>query len=107
MWVTDLRHCLDASGALPDLPGPALSLALFQGSIVAWVTSHSADSSKRTNVTCRRRPKGRQCPGEIEAEIADSDATVTWACPVCGDGGLISGWQSTRWDRRRGGLGSR
>ncbi len=39
-WITDLRHFLDESGELPeDLPGPALKLALFQGSIVSWMTA--------------------------------------------------------------------
>jgi hypothetical protein len=40
-WVADMRHYLDDEGTLSDrLPGPALNLALFLGSIVGWVTSH-------------------------------------------------------------------
>lgn len=40
-----MRHCLDdKTGDLPDrLPPPALNLALFFGSIVAWVTDHLPD----------------------------------------------------------------
>jgi hypothetical protein len=38
-WVTDMRHYLDEAGPIGDMPGPALSLALFLGAIVAWVTS--------------------------------------------------------------------
>jgi len=38
--VTDMRDCLDASGAIPEsLPGPALNPALFREAIVAWATS--------------------------------------------------------------------
>ena len=38
-WVVDMRHYLDEeTGDLPDgLPTPVLNLALFFGSIVAWV----------------------------------------------------------------------
>ena len=41
-WVVDMRHYLDEeTGDLPDgLPTPVLNLALFFGSIVAWVTDH-------------------------------------------------------------------
>lgn len=41
-WVVDMRHYLDEeTGNLPDgLPTPVLNLALFFGSIVAWVTDH-------------------------------------------------------------------
>ena len=52
-WITDLRHYLDHRGAMANLPGPALSLALFLGSIVAWVTSRRSPADQRTNVPCR------------------------------------------------------
>ena len=100
-WITDMRHFLDESGGLPDLPGQALSLALFQGSIVAWMTSRSVQASERTNVYCRRRPRGRRCVGEIDAQF-DGRRSVAWRCPVCGDRGTISGWQHTPWDRLHG-----
>jgi hypothetical protein len=100
-WVTDMRHFLDESGVLARMPGPALNLATFQGAISAWVTSPAGRVSNRTNVTCRRRPSGRRCLGEIVAELVDGDQTVDWCCPVCGDNGVIRGWQDTQWDRRR------
>jgi hypothetical protein len=105
-WITDMRHYLDASGELPDLPGPALNLALFQGSIVAWVSSRSAQGAERTNVNCRRRPGGQRCPGEIHASMDGGGGAVDWVCPACGDGGVIRGWQDTRWDRRAKRAGS-
>jgi hypothetical protein len=56
-----MRHYLDEeTGDLPDgLPTPALNLALYFGSIVAWVTDHLPDGDWHTNVPCRRSP-GRQ-----------------------------------------------
>lgn len=61
-WVVNAGHHLDEeTGDLPDgLPTPVLNLALFFGSIVAWVTDHLADGDEHTNV-----PVG-------EARVADA-----------------------------------
>lgn len=102
-WITDMRHFLDESGAMPEMPGPALSLALFLGAIVAWVTSGRMAADERTNVPCRRIPGRRRCRGVIEAALAADGETVLWRCPVCGDNGKTRGWEETPWDRRGGG----
>lgn len=99
-WITDLRHYLTPDGSLPELPGPVLGFALFLGSIVAWVTSHPAPGHTRTNVPCRRRPGRRRCVAEIVARLRLDGETIAWQCPLCGDHGLIYGWQGTWWDRR-------
>jgi hypothetical protein len=99
-WVTDMRHYLDEEGHLADLPGPALNLALFQGSIVSWVTSRASKNDVRTNVYCRRRPGRQRCQGEILASVDDASIAVVWECPFCGDNGYIAGWEGTEWDRR-------
>ncbi|HEY3383532.1 MAG TPA: hypothetical protein VGK32_17340 [Vicinamibacterales bacterium] len=101
-WITDLTHFLDEHGSFPaNIPGPALNLALFLASIVAWVTSHPPDEYDETNVTCRRSPSRKRCLGTIVARLDDGEA-VEWGCPVCGDNGVIRGWESTPWDRRDG-----
>ncbi len=101
MWVTDMRHCLDASGAIPeDLPGPALNLTLFLGAVVAWVTSGRSADDPLTNVPCRRSPGRRRCPGEILASFEADGSTIVWHCPACGDNGVTRGWEGTPWDRR-------
>lgn len=102
-WITDMRHYLDGDGllAVADLPGPALNLALFQGSIVAWITSAAGRNNPRTNVYCRRSPCRQRCPGEIHAVLEEGPDRILWECPICGDKGLITGWEGTEWDRRR------
>jgi len=55
-YVTDLRHYLDDSEDLADLPGPALNLAMILTSIVAWATDHEPEDVLPTNVWCWRRP---------------------------------------------------
>ena len=51
-WVVDMRHYLDEeTGDLPDrLPTPVLNLALFFGSIIAWVTDHLPQGDWHTSV---------------------------------------------------------
>ena len=102
-WVTDMRHFLNEFGELPEeMPSPALKLALYQGSIVAWMTGTNCLNGResRTNVNCRRSPNRRPCPGEIVAAFEATSEAIAWACPLCGDNGRISGWEGTAWDRR-------
>lgn len=100
-FVTDLRHFLDDDGVLPEeIPGPALTLALFFGSIVGWVTSHHLGWHELTNVPCRRSPARRRCLGTVHARLEPDGETITWHCPICRDNGTIRGWEGTLWDRR-------
>jgi len=106
-WITDLRHYLDENGDLPaGMRAPAAHMALFQGAIVAWVTSRSSAVPSRTNVPCRRRAGKPLCTAEMVAGLDPGDESILWECPACGDRGRISGWQGTRWDRRRPPRGS-
>ena len=102
-WITDMRHFLDEAGSFPaNMPGPALNLALFLGAIVAWVTRQGRGPFEETNVGCRRSPGRRRCLGDILARFSEDAAAIDWHCPICGDNGVIRGWESTRWDRTAG-----
>jgi len=100
-WVTDIRHYLDETGDFPELPTPALNIALHLASIIGWVTSRRVSDVERTNVFCRRSPNRERCPGEIQARFEENGQTIRWRCPLCGDNGYITGWEGSRWDRRR------
>ncbi len=101
-WITDMRHYLDENDDLPPgMPAAAAHLALFQGAIVAWVTSRSASAGESTNVPCHRRAGKPLCTAEVQAWLRPEDAAIAWECPACGDQGVIHGWPGTRWDRRR------
>ena len=100
-WVVDLRHYLDAeTDDLADMPGPALNVAMFMTSLVAWVTDHFAAGDPHTNVWCIRRPGRKRCLGEIMAEMRPDSLEILWHCPWCGENGVIRGWEHTLWDRR-------
>ena len=102
-WVVDMRHYLDEeTGDLPDLfATPVLNLALFFGSIVAWVTGHLPQGDWHTDVPCRRSPGRRRCLGGIMAEFDRTSGHIVWQCPVCTDHGLINGWEDTLWNGAR------
>lgn len=105
-WIADLRHYLEDGAIGSDMPRPALHIALYLGSIVAWMTSReSAGVVQQTNVPCRRSPGRRRCVTEIEANFEDHRATIRWRCPKCGDNGYIHGWQGTPWDRSKAAKG--
>jgi len=100
-WVVDMQHYLDEeTGDFPEhLPSRILNLALFFGSIVAWVTDHLPEGDWHTNVPCRRSPGRRRCLGEIIAELNRTSGYIEWRCTVCGDYGMIHGWEDTLWNR--------
>jgi hypothetical protein len=83
-----------------SIPEPSLNLAVYLGAIVAWVTDHAADPDPHTNVPCRRSPGRRRCRGEIFAELDATSKEIVWQCPLCGDRGVVYGWEGTFWDRR-------
>ena len=97
-WVVDIRHYLDEeTDDIPDQAPPRIvNLALFFGSIVAWVTDHLP---QHTNVSCRRSPGRKRCRGEITAELNRGSGYIEWRCTICGDNGMILGWEHTLWDR--------
>jgi hypothetical protein len=102
-YVIDLRHYLDETGDLADMPGPALNLAMVFAPIVAWATAHATDDDlPTTNVWCWRRPGRRRCRGELLAELRRDSAEIFWQCPMCGVNGVIRGWKHSLWDRRSG-----
>ena len=37
----------------------------------------------------------------IESELHPNGNQLRWWCPICGDNGLISNWEGTRWDPAR------
>lgn len=99
--ITNLQHFLDEDGNIPEnIPGPALNLALFLGSIAGWVTSYEVSRDERTNVPCRHSRGRRRCVGTIYAWLDPDGSTIVWECPVCHEGGTIRGWEGTAWDRR-------
>ena len=92
MYITDLTHFLDKSGAIGPVKGPARTMAQFHVDAVA----HASDSTSETLLA----PKWFKCKkGVVEAVLAQDNAVV-WVCPRCRIDGRISNWQGSLWDLR-------
>ena len=92
MYITDLTHFLDKSGAIGPVKDPARAMAQFHVDAVA----HASDSTAETLPA----PKCFKCKkGVVEAVLAQDDAVV-WVCPKCRIEGRISNWQGSLWDLR-------
>jgi len=98
-WIVNMTDYLDDTRGIAEIPGRARRVADHFGMIVAAISTMTPERVVRTRVKCRRRPGRRPCAGRIQAVI-NADARIRWQCPICGDNGLISGWQSTPWDMR-------
>ncbi len=93
----DLRHFLD----LPDgAPGPARRLATQLGDLVRVATAAAPGPAWTSALPCRRRPGHRACPGQMTVARPDREAPILFECNVCGDGGVIDGWQDSPYDCR-------
>ena len=95
-WIVDLKHFLDSSGSLADLPAPARRLAEYFTTLVVDATSNQVGKKP---VRCRRRPRRKPCSGIVQASISfDEEDRIDWRCPSCSDNGIIRGWTGSVWD---------
>lgn len=97
-WIADLRHYLNEQGALGIKSGPGLRLAEHMTVIVQETTGDPDGDDLHPKVPCRRRPNRKPCDGEIASFIDPDVQQIVWLCPICGDNGMISGWEGTLWD---------
>lgn len=92
VYVVDLRHWLDEHGQL----APNARLGPFMAAIVESATA--AVENGLTVNPCRKSTARSGCPGCVA--IWRRQDVIEWACNVCLDAGVISGWQGTTWDLR-------
>jgi len=97
VFVSDLRHFLDMPD---DAPGPAVRMARQLGLIVRAATARQAGRPWVCGVSCKRRPNHRACLGRIAVFRTDVPASIEWRCAVCGDEGIVSGWERSPFDLR-------
>jgi hypothetical protein len=70
-------------------------MAHHLGLIVNAATARGPGASWVSAVGCIHRPNRKPCPGQIGIRRSDVPASVRWKCIVCGDEGVISGWEGT------------
>jgi len=93
-WIVDLRHFLTSAGTLAELPSRARMLAEYWTAIVA----QGSNFAEPITLRCRRRLGRRACSGTLDICPDPDSFAMLWCCPVCGDNGVISGWEGSFWD---------
>jgi hypothetical protein len=92
MYITDLTHFLDSSGAIGPVKGPARAMAQFHVDVVAHASDRTADALPA--------PRCFKCKKSLVAAVPAHDGAITWVCPACRTDGRISNWQGSLWDLR-------
>ncbi len=93
--VSDLSQ-LQATEAAPA--SRAGKLARVLGEIVSAGSLLQGGELQLSALACRRRPNRRPCPGKLRIHRHPETDDLHWTCPTCGDAGVITRWQRTRWD---------
>lgn len=96
MWVIDIRHLLNESEDGPAVPQLKRKVEKLK-EIIVFATSKETNYTDESNVKCGRRPGRKPCPGYLTIEMTDEDE-IYWICPVCGDEGVVSGWNDLFWN---------
>jgi len=90
-----MQHFLDETGNIPkQIPKEGRELANFLALIVDETTKSMPLILTSTEIRCFN--KG--CHGLIKSSVSRAKAEIHWHCNVCGNEGVISNWQGTRWD---------
>lgn len=100
MMVTNIRHFLDENGEVPALPPEARNLLRFLSSVVVAASTAYGTPVALAEVECIGTEDGEVCGGEAEVWVDANDNRIGWECLECGNEGIISDWEGTRWDKR-------
>ena len=92
MYITDLTHDLDKSGAIGPVKGPARAMAEFHVNVVA----HASDAT----ANALPAPRCFKCKKSAVEAVRAQDEAIVWACPRYRIEGRISNWQGSLWDLR-------
>ena len=98
MYVTDMRHFAGLDEMVGPQFAPAKRFAAYLGGVVSAATAHLPGEAIATALACHRRPGRKPCPGRLLVRRAEAPARIEWACPACGEEGVISGWEGSPWD---------
>ena len=97
MWVINIQHWIDETktvAAVPQLRQKVKKLA----EIITYATSLAAGMHTDSIPKCWRRPKRKPCKGILDIHLGESTNQIHWYCEICGDEGVVTGWEGLIWD---------
>ena len=97
MWVINIQHWLDETMNGPAVPQLNLKVKKLS-EIITYATSVATGIPTGSIPQCWRRPKRKPCKSELDIELYQASGQIHWRCRICGDEGVISGWEGLIWD---------
>jgi hypothetical protein len=97
MWVINIQHWLNETKSGPAVPQLRLKVKMLS-EIITYATSVAAGIPMESIPNCWRRPKRKPCKGELNIDLDLNSGQIQWRCEVCGDEGVVSGWEGLIWD---------
>jgi hypothetical protein len=97
MWVINIQHWLDETMSGPAVPQLRLKVKKIS-EIITYATSVAAGITTESIPKCWRRPNRRPCKGELDIILDQASGQIHWRCGICGDEGVLSGWEGLIWD---------
>lgn len=97
MYITNLKHLLDASVRMPEeMPSEARELIKFLTQVIEATTRTLPNTLTSSEVRCF----SKGCDGQIKSAHRPDNEEIHWFYPNCEKEGLINNWQGTEWDQR-------
>jgi hypothetical protein len=93
-----MTHFVGVNDLSEERFAAARRFAHYLGAIVGAGTANVAGPVVHSALPCRRRPDCRPCPGRLLVRRSEAPAQIDWACPACGDEGIIYRWEGSMWD---------
>jgi hypothetical protein len=97
MWVINIQHWLNETKSGPAVPQLRLKVKKLS-EIITYASSIAAGIFMESTPKCWRRPKRKPCRGELDIDFDQTSGHIHWRCEVCGDEGVVSGWEGLIWD---------
>lgn len=97
MWSINIQHWLDETKTGPAVPRLKTKVKKLS-EIITYATSELVGISTDSAPRCWRRPGRKSCEGILDVFWDPDTDGICWYCKVCGDGGVVTGWQGLIWD---------
>ena len=97
MWVINIQHWLNETKSGAAVPQLKLKVKKLS-EIITYATSVTAGIFMESTPKCWRRPKRKPCKGELDIDLDLASGQIHWSFGICGDEGVVSGWQGLIWD---------
>jgi hypothetical protein len=97
MFISNLTHFLNSEG---DIAKEMSKIGRERASFIAMIVDDATKPPTEEYVELRCMNK--KCEGTMEIEMLEETGEIEYWCTHCPESnGKVSGWQGTKWDKRK------